>query len=121
MPATPIRRRHFALGLLLGCLLAMAGAGQAAPQHTSTAIAEADGLGLADIAWLRRDGFGKAERILHALLLEPQHDHDVASGERGVEVLDDAAAGEFRAIGQQRRGAADADLAGTERGESVDV
>ena len=59
MPAAPRRRRH-ALGLLLGCLPALACAGQAAPQHlpTATVTAHVDGITLADIAWLRRDTFG---------------------------------------------------------------
>ncbi|MEW9623032.1 DUF1800 domain-containing protein [Rhodanobacter geophilus] len=60
MPATPTRRRSLALGLLLGCLPALACAGQAAPPRmpTATVTARVDGLSLSDIAWLRRDGFG---------------------------------------------------------------
>ena len=59
MPAAPTRWRH-ALGLLLGCLPALACANQAIPQDmpTATVTAKVDGLSLADIAWLRRDGFG---------------------------------------------------------------
>jgi len=59
MPAAPTRRRH-ALGLLLGCLPALACANQTTPQRMphATATATVDGLSLADIAWLRRDGFG---------------------------------------------------------------
>src|SRR5690348_11347844 len=60
MPAAPIRRRSLALGLLLGCLPAMACAGQATLQRmpAATVTAKVDGLSLSDIAWLRRDGFG---------------------------------------------------------------
>ncbi|HKR75983.1 MAG TPA: DUF1800 domain-containing protein [Rhodanobacter sp.] len=61
MPAAPIRRRSLALGLLLGCLPALACAGQTTPQQhmpTSTVTAKVDGLSLSDISWLRRDGFG---------------------------------------------------------------
>ncbi len=60
MPAAPIRCRSLALGLLLGCLPALACAGQAAPQRlpAATVTAKVDGLSLSDIAWLRRDGFG---------------------------------------------------------------
>jgi len=60
MPAAPIRRRSLALGLLLGCLPALACAGQATPQRmpAATVTAKVDGLSLSDIAWLRRDGFG---------------------------------------------------------------
>src|SRR6185312_3281265 len=59
MPAAPLRRR-LALGLLLGCLPALACAGQATPQRlpVATVTAKVDGLSLSDIAWLRRDGFG---------------------------------------------------------------
>lgn len=59
MPAAPIRRH--ALGLLLGCLPALACASQTQPQRmmaAATVTARVDGLSLADIAWLRRDGFG---------------------------------------------------------------
>ena len=60
MPAAPIRHRSLALGLLLGCLPALACAGQATPRRMSTATvtAKVDGLSPSDIAWLRRDGFG---------------------------------------------------------------
>ncbi len=60
MPVVSIRRRGLALGLLLGCLPALACAGQATQQGmpTSTVTAKVDGLSLSDIAWLRRDGFG---------------------------------------------------------------
>ncbi|GAB3792053.1 DUF1800 domain-containing protein [Dyella agri] len=60
MPAAPTHHRSLALGLLLGCLPALACAGQASPQRMSTATVTAtvDGLSLSDIAWLRRDGFG---------------------------------------------------------------
>ena len=59
MPAASTLRRN-AQGFLLGSLLALAGAGQAAAQglHASIVVAKVDGLSLADIAWLRRDGFG---------------------------------------------------------------
>ena len=60
MPAAPIRHRSLALGLLLGCLPALACAGQATPRRMSTATvtAKVDRLSPSDIAWLRRDGFG---------------------------------------------------------------
>src|SRR6185437_13474154 len=60
MPAAPIRRRSLALGLLLGCLPALACAGPTTPQRlpVATVTAKVDGLSLSDIAWLRRDGFG---------------------------------------------------------------
>ncbi len=60
MPAAPIRRLGPALGLLLGCLPALASANQHPAQRmpVSTVTAKVDGLSLSDIAWLRRDGFG---------------------------------------------------------------
>ncbi|MDO1530069.1 DUF1800 domain-containing protein [Fulvimonas sp. R45] len=61
MPAAPIRRHGLVPGLLLGCLSALACAGQTTPQQrmpAPTATAKMDGLSLSDIAWLRRDGFG---------------------------------------------------------------
>ena len=60
MPAAPIRRLGPALGLLLGCLPALASANQDPAQRmpVSTVTAKVDGLSLSDIAWLRRDGFG---------------------------------------------------------------
>lgn len=60
MPLVPLRCRALALGLALGALPALACAGQTAPQRLPPAsvTAHVDGLSLADIAWLRRDGFG---------------------------------------------------------------
>ena len=60
MPAAPSRPQGFMFGLLIGCLPALACAGQTTPQRlpSATVVAKVDGLSVADIAWLRRDGFG---------------------------------------------------------------
>ena len=60
MSATSNRRCHIALGLLLGAMPALADAGTPPmkPLPTTAVTARVDGLTLADLAWLRRDGFG---------------------------------------------------------------
>jgi uncharacterized protein (DUF1800 family) len=60
VPAASNHRHRFALGLLLGALPALAGADAPPPKPLATAAvtARVDGLTPADLAWLRRDGFG---------------------------------------------------------------
>jgi len=61
------------------------------------------------------------QAFVHAFALQAQHDHRVDAVERGVEVAGDAAAAQGVVLGQQGGRPADADFAGAECAQGVDV